>query len=420
MWAAVVGVLALSVMVFLNAGCSNVKGVKSGQAHANASETERLEGVEWRLDELGGSPVSIPAGERWPSITFDGARRQASGFNGCNNFFSDYKLDGFSLEFGPVASTRRFCEGTAGKVEMKFMQALENTRSWEIRDGLLMLLHEGDVLARFIAFHEGGGEIDLDSLTFLSEWFPSGKVTLSHGEHREPAAPGSASEIVVKLTDKRVFGMINGREAGAVVLVTDSGGSGTFYDLALLTKASGKWVNSDTVLLGDRVKVHSIELMDYHIVVRLTTHGPDDPMCCPTREIVKHFTVRENKLVPAGDMSSDDTASGIVGMSWKWAQTIYNNDTMTVPAEPDLYTVMLHRDGTVDVRADCNRGGGTYVNKGGSISINITHTTMAMCPPGSLEGEFLRNLDAAAAYFMAEGDLYLDLKFDTGTMKFIR
>jgi len=417
-WVASMGIFALFIMFFFNAGCSNVKGIKSGQAHANAPDTERLEGSEWRLDELGGSPVSLPAGERWPSITFDGAKKQASGFNGCNNFFSDYNLDGSSLEFGPVGATRRFCEGTAGEVEMKFMQALEKTRSWEIRDGLLMLLDGSDILARFTAFHEGGGETDLDSMTFLSEWFPSGKITLSHGEHREPAAPGSASEIVVKLTDKRVFGMISGRETGAVVLVTDSAGSGTFYDLALLTKVSGKWVNTDTVLLGDRVKVHSVELIDDHIIVPITTHGPDDPMCCPAREIVKRFTVMENKLVPVTGAPSATPVPAIIGMRWKWVQTIYNNDTKTIPDEPDLYTLTLHPDGTVDVRADCNRGGGTYVKKGSSISLNITHTTMAMCPRGSLEGEFLRDLAAAATYFMAEGDLYIDLKFDTGTMKF--
>jgi heat shock protein HslJ len=54
------------------------------------------------------------------------------------------------------------------------------------------------------------------------------------------------------------------------------------------------------------------------------------------------------------------------------------------------------------------------------ISIEITHTTRAACPPGSLEQRYIRDLNAAAVYFM-EGDvLYIDLKYDTGTMKFTR
>jgi hypothetical protein len=45
---------------------------------------------------------------------------------------------------------------------------------------------------------------------------------------------------------------------------------------------------------------------------------------------------------------------------------------------------------------------------------------MAACPPESLEQNYVRDLNAAARYLM-EGDLlYIDLKTDTGTMKFMR
>ena len=262
--------------------------------------------------------------------------------------------------------------------------------------------------------------IDLDSMTFLSKWFPSGKVTLSHGEYREPAAPDSASDIVVKLTDKKAFGMISEREAGVVVLVTDSGGSGTFYDLALISNGVEGWVNVDTVCLGDREKIQAIEMKNGHIIISMIKHGSDDPMCCPTVQVVNEFTVKENKLVPVEERSSSNNKPDIIGIVWKWEQTIYNNDTKTIPAEPDHYTLKLRPDGKVDIRSDCNRGGGTYAKEGSSIAINITNTTRAMCPPGSLEEEFLRNLAAAAAYFQMDDDLYFDLKFDTGTMKFSR
>jgi hypothetical protein len=43
---------------------------------------------------------------------------------------------------------------------------------------------------------------------------------------------------------------------------------------------------------------------------------------------------------------------------------------------------------------------------------------MAACPEGSLEDEFVRGLSAAAIYFIKDGDLYIDLKYDTGTMRF--
>ena len=44
---------------------------------------------------------------------------------------------------------------------------------------------------------------------------------------------------------------------------------------------------------------------------------------------------------------------------------------------------------------------------------------MAACPPGSLETNFLKDLGAAAIYFIREEILYIDLKYDSGTMAFL-
>jgi len=108
-----------------------------------------IEGPKWHLVEVIDSPVSPQPGKRRPFITFDATNKQASGFASCNNFFGSYELDGSSLKFGPAGATRMFCEGTAGEVEMRFMESLKQTRTWELRDGAL-LLHDGSkVLARF-------------------------------------------------------------------------------------------------------------------------------------------------------------------------------------------------------------------------------------------------------------------------------
>jgi putative lipoprotein len=108
-----------------------------------------IEGPEWQLLEVDGSPVSPIAGERQSFIKFDETKKQASGFAGCNNFFGSYELNGSSLTFGPLGATRMFCEGVSGEVEIKFMEALEQTRTWELRDGALLLIKNSEVLARF-------------------------------------------------------------------------------------------------------------------------------------------------------------------------------------------------------------------------------------------------------------------------------
>jgi heat shock protein HslJ len=90
------------------------------------------------------------------------------------------------------------------------------------------------------------------------------------------------------------------------------------------------------------------------------------------------------------------------------------------PADPAQYRLRLQPDGTLRARVDCNQAGGVYRISGSSIVIEVTHSTMAACEPGSLDRTFLRDLGAAAIYFMRQGKLYLDLKYDSGTMEFGR
>ena len=91
-----------------------------------------------------------------------------------------------------------------------------------------------------------------------------------------------------------------------------------------------------------------------------------------------------------------------------------------MPADSKNYTVQFQEDGTLSVKADCNQKGGTYSasTKERRVSIEITHSTMAACPEGSLEDEFVRGLTAAALYFIKDDNLYMDLKYDSGTMRF--
>jgi heat shock protein HslJ len=245
-------------------------------------------------------------------------------------------------------------------------------------------------------------------------------VHFSNGEYRESSAPGSGSQLIVKLADKRAFGKLDGKEAGAVIVVTDPGGSGNFYDLALLVKTEQVWINQDVAFLGDRIKIHSLAVVNNEIAVDMTNHGPADAMCCPTRHVVQRYVLEENRLVKASEEVRGNVDPVVVDTVWKWEQTLHNNDTRSVPPNPEHYTLKLLPDGKVSIRADCNLGGGVYTLRGNEISIEITHTTRAACPPESLEQSYIRDLNAAAFYFMKGEFLYIDLKADTGTMKFMR
>jgi heat shock protein HslJ len=375
------------------------------------------ESVEWRLLQLGGAAVPRLPGNRQASMLLDPAKRQASGFAGCNNFFGGYELAGATLKFRPLAATRKACADGESTVETKYFQALARTRGWKIDAGELLLLDGTEVLARLGMEQGDGSAIDLETLTVRSSVYTSGPVTLTRGEYQAPAAPGSAGQVTLRLTDQRAFTTLAGRQTGAVVLVTSMGGSGSFYELALLSRQADAWVNIDTVLLGDRVKVRSVAIENNVVVVAMTTHGPKDPQCCPTQAAQKRFAIQDNRLVPVSE-GAPAVPAPITGTVWQWVQTQYSDDKRVVPAKPTNYTVRFLEGGRINVKADCNQKGGTYSIDGKRLSITITHSTMAACEPGSLEDEFVRNLTAGAIHFFRDGDLYIDLKYDTGTMKF--
>ena len=263
-------------------------------------------------------------------------------------------------------------------------------------------------------------EINFDKIVFLSSWTKSGKVQLVHGEYRERSDPASSTETVVKLTDAVAFGKLDGKEAGAMVLVTDPGGSGTFYDLALLIKGSQGWTNPTITYLGDRIKIHSLAVVNNEVVIEMTNHGPADAMCCPTHQVTQQFALRDDRLIKTNEEVQGTPDPLLIGTVWKWQQTLYSNDTKSLPPNPENYTLKLLPDGKVNIRADCNLGGGAYRLRGNEISIEITHTTRAACPPESLDQSYIQDLNTAGRYRVEDEFLYLGLKNDIGTMKFTR
>ena len=399
----------------LRAACAGMLGL--ALAGATWAAARGPEGVEWRLLALGGTAVPAIPGGRPPSLRLDPAKKQAAGFAGCNNFFGGYEIAGAMLKFGPLGATRRACPDKETALETRVFEALARVRGWRLEGGELVLTDDGTVLARFTAGQDAASASELDSLTVRSKVMEDGPMTLVRGRYSAPAAPGSASRVTVFLTEWKSFGRIAGREAGAVVLVTSLGGSGSFYELALLERQEGKWANTDTVLLGDRVKVHSVALDANGIVVAMTAHGSKDPQCCPSQEVHKRFAVKGDRLVPAAANAKTDEPP-LFGTTWQWTHTRYNNDTKAVPPKPENYTVRFQEGGKLNVKADCNLKGGTYALDGKKLSIAILNSTMAACEPGSLEDEFVRNLTAGVILFFRDGDLYIDLKYDSGTMKF--
>ena len=292
-----------------------------------------------------------------------------------------------------------------------------------IEPGLVLCLPAADVMAQLMEMAQaappGLSPSDLANATYPTQYVPAGSATLENGSFSEPAAPGSATEITIKITRYVAYGELNSQPAAAVVLVSDPGGSGTFYDLYVMVSQNGQPTAVASTALGDRVEINSIAIENNQIMVDMVQAGPDDPLCCPSQHVINSYELQGDQLVEVSSQTVEDTSSSqLVGTVWQWQQTQMNNDDQFVPDNPANYTVQFMPDGTLSAQADCNQVGGSYTLDGSQITITLGPSTLAACPEGSLGDQFVQNLGQANSYLFDGSDLIINLMFDSGTMRF--
>jgi heat shock protein HslJ len=104
---------------------------------------------------------------------------------------------------------------------------------------------------------------------------------------------------------------------------------------------------------------------------------------------------------------------------WQWV-----GSTTTVPAsqttvpDPSNYTLTFKNGGAVSIKADCNVITGTYTQNGTSLTINTAGaSTLAICPPGSLDKVFLAQLGLVASYETISNGIRLNFANNAGSMQ---
>jgi heat shock protein HslJ len=265
----------------------------------------------------------------------------------------------------------------------------------------------------------------LKNAEYHSEWPADGVAQLTDGEYRKPTVEGSATELVIRLVNV-IFGDLDGDgvEDAAVILVADPGGSGTFYDLAAVINRDGNPEHVATTFLGDRADIQAFSVESGQVVVDMITHGPDDPMCCPTQRVEQTYELQGDELMQTSSqvISSGKTeGSDIFGTVWRWERFDDTADQNNiVVGNPDKYTLELRPDGTYQVKADCNLSGGGYILEGNNLTLQPGPTTLAECEPGSLYDEYLAHLGEVVTFVLDEDKLVLNLKADAGNMIFTK
>lgn len=121
-------------------------------------------------------------------------------------------------------------------------------------------------------------------------------------------------------------------------------------------------------------------------------------------------------LAACGGGTPAPAGSNLVGKTWLWQKTEFNSGKDIPVLQPDAYTLQFQSDGTVNIKADCNNGGGRYtVSNSTDLTISIETMTRAMCPPDSLSDEYVNELNDTGSYTIERnGELVLALKSGAG------
>jgi heat shock protein HslJ len=236
----------------------------------------------------------------------------------CNSYFASYQLNGDKLTTGNAGSTLMACLTSGVMVqETAYLEALQQAASFQIKAGQLEIADgQGKTILVYNALSEavsapaqttlpvqtqtGQASLALESLKntdYRSGFTVTGRAPLSNGEYREAAPQGSASATVVKLVEPVAYGELpDGQVAAAVVLATETGGSGTFYELALVVDLNGAPLNIASIFLGDRIKLNALKIENGQVLVDMVKQGPDDAMCCPTLHVLQKYTLQGAEL----------------------------------------------------------------------------------------------------------------------------
>jgi heat shock protein HslJ len=126
----------------------------SGSASSSASTskpsatTVSMIDTHWNLATLAGDAIRLPEGVENPYINLlEGDR--ISGFGGCNKLMGTVKMDGSSISFPGLGSSKMFCEKTQA-LENSFMTALRATNSFKLDGDKLTLLDKSKELATLV------------------------------------------------------------------------------------------------------------------------------------------------------------------------------------------------------------------------------------------------------------------------------
>ena len=157
-----------------------------------------------------------------------------------------------------------------------------------------------------------------------------------------------------------------------------------------------------------------------------------DALCCPSRTssvifevvldkpVVRPVSVSTANNATAGTPSSaSPPPTALAGTSWQLVKFEGGDGAILKPDDPSKYTIEFGADGRLSARVNCNRGRGTWKSGGSSqVTFGPLALTRALCAPGSLHDQIVKQWGNIRSYVLRDGHLFLALMADGGIYEF--
>lgn len=178
--------LFISVYTFMS--CGNTKDASAMQ---NDKQSMNDISGKYQISTIGTNDVS----EYNLTIEFNDSAKTVSGFSGCNRFSGSYNLNGNTITFSPLASTRMACMDAVNDVETNMLEALSNVNTASVDNQTLTLLNNEDVLIK--ATQESGYIIEYTAMSrglFNQYIFEDGKISIQKDRAPTPTVKACSLE----------------------------------------------------------------------------------------------------------------------------------------------------------------------------------------------------------------------------------
>lgn len=231
---------------------------------------------------------------------------------------------------------------------------------------------------------------------------PGGAISL-----REGVFEASRRRVVLSPQPLAVGHLDGVRGESTVALFSISeGGSGNLVYIGVFRAQSGRATDVAVALVGDRVQVRSLGIVDGAAVLDVVEAGPGDAMCCPGQLARKSYGFRDGALrLTSSSVTGRLSLAALADVTW----ILVSLDRLPVSGV-DRPPTAVFEGSRVAGFGGCNRYFGQVVEKSpGAIAVGPLAGTRMACPGPAmeLESRFYSAMARVTRYGFVGGRLVL-------------